>query len=123
MAPIERPYSIPPWRPIMSGVVIPPDDEKEPVAMDTATTSSADAASINEKAFYQNKVEEMKGGEFGSTENLVRYESRDVESSRGKPVEATTETIALKALHVDDDPTLNPWTFRMFFLGTAIHPR
>lgn len=27
------------------------------------------------------------------------------------------EQIALKALHVDDDPTLNPWTFRVFFIG------
>lgn len=27
------------------------------------------------------------------------------------------DTIALRALHVDDDTTLNPWTFRMFFLG------
>lgn len=27
------------------------------------------------------------------------------------------EEIALKALHVDDDPTLNPWTFRVFFIG------
>ncbi|KAN0122786.1 oligopeptide transporter [Hyaloscypha variabilis] len=30
------------------------------------------------------------------------------------------ETIALKALHVDDDATLNPWTFRMFFLGFGL---
>lgn len=34
-----------------------------------------------------------------------------------KPVEANAEEIALKALHVDDDPTLNPWTFRVFILG------
>jgi hypothetical protein len=27
------------------------------------------------------------------------------------------EEIALYALHVDDDPTLNPWTFRTWFLG------
>jgi hypothetical protein len=27
------------------------------------------------------------------------------------------EEIALHALHVDDDPSLNPWTFRTAFLG------
>lgn len=27
------------------------------------------------------------------------------------------EDIALYALHVDDDPSLNPWTFRTWFLG------
>lgn len=31
------------------------------------------------------------------------------------------EQIALKALHVDDDPTLNPWTFRVFFIGWPFH--
>lgn len=30
------------------------------------------------------------------------------------------EEIALKALHVDDDPTLNPWTFRVFFIGWSL---
>ncbi|KAH8674513.1 oligopeptide transporter [Tricladium varicosporioides] len=30
------------------------------------------------------------------------------------------ETIALQALHTDDDSTLNPWTFRMFFLGIGL---
>jgi hypothetical protein len=52
-----------------------------------------------------------------STESLVRYETRDSERA-AEPVVANMETIALKALHVDDDATLNPWTFRMFFLGT-----
>jgi len=54
-----------------------------------------------------------------SSESLVRYETNDVEFLRvEKPVVANMEEIALKALHVDDDPSLNPWTFRMFFLGT-----
>lgn len=25
---------------------------------------------------------------------------------------------ALNGLHTDDDPNLNPWTFRMFLIGT-----
>lgn len=41
----------------------------------------------------------------------------DVEATDSEPVTASMETMALKALHVDDDPTLNPWTFRVFFLG------
>lgn len=41
----------------------------------------------------------------------------DVEYMDTKPVVANAEEIALKALHVDDDPTLNPWTFRVFILG------
>ena len=36
------------------------------------------------------------------------------------PVVINMEDMALKALHVDDDPTLNPWTLRMWFLGESV---
>lgn len=52
-----------------------------------------------------------------SIEGLVRHETWDQEKNGETEVAANMETIALKALHVDDDPTLNPWTFRMFFIG------
>lgn len=29
----------------------------------------------------------------------------------------TAEDLVTTIIHVDDDPTLNPWTFRMFFIG------
>lgn len=29
----------------------------------------------------------------------------------------TAEDIVTTVIHVEDDPTLNPWTFRMFFIG------
>lgn len=51
-----------------------------------------------------------------SSESLGTIETEDGRFGKGKVV-ANMEEIALKALHVDDDPTLNPWTFRMFFLG------
>ena len=31
---------------------------------------------------------------------------------------STAEDLVTEVLHVEDDPSLNPWTFRMFFLGT-----
>lgn len=31
----------------------------------------------------------------------------------------TAADIVTQVIDLDDDPTLNPWTFRMFFLGTA----
>jgi hypothetical protein len=59
-----------------------------------------------------------------SIETLVRYENSDVEFLRvNESVVANMEDIALKALHTDDDVTLNPWTFRMFFLGIISHDR
>lgn len=62
-----------------------------------------------------------KGYAFTSSADiLVGHESKDQEAAREQVVVANTEEIALKALHVDDDPTLNPWTFRMLFLGKSI---
>jgi hypothetical protein len=55
-----------------------------------------------------------------SSNSLSKASSRarsDVEGFGTEPVVANMEEMALKALHVDDDPTLNPWTFRMFILG------
>jgi hypothetical protein len=49
-----------------------------------------------------------------STESLVRYDS---EMAGQEPIVANKEIIALKALHIDDDPSLNPWTLRMSLLG------
>jgi len=57
---------------------------------------------------------------YTSTESLTRYSTSggdDAENFGRKPVVANMEDMALKALHVDDDPSLNPWTFRMFILG------
>ena len=70
----------------------------ELTTMDTASTSSFEKDSVK------------------SSDNLISDKSQDFEKA-DKPVVANMEAIALEALHVDDDPTLNPWTFRMFFLG------
>jgi hypothetical protein len=45
-------------------------------------------------------------------DNMVRDET-------GRIVVETSE-LAITALHVDDDPSLSPWTFRTFFLGIHI---
>lgn len=63
---------------------------------------------------------------YTSSTEIIREKSlssirNDVERVGPEPVVANMEEMALKALHVDDDPTLNPWTFRVFFLGLN-HP-
>jgi hypothetical protein len=32
----------------------------------------------------------------------------------------TAEDIVTTVIHVDDDPTINPWTFRMFFIACMV---
>lgn len=35
----------------------------------------------------------------------------------------TAEDLVTQVIHVDDDPTLNPWTFRTFFIGMSCNHR
>ncbi|KAK6434602.1 hypothetical protein LTR95_009219 [Oleoguttula sp. CCFEE 5521] len=43
----------------------------------------------------------------------------DEEGHFTKPVE-TAQDLTTQVLHVDDDPSLSPYTFRVFFLGTGL---
>ena len=83
---------------------------------------SMPAASLSSFSMDDDKMSYRKGNSpMDSQETLVRYEG-DSELAGSEPVVANTEEIALKALHTDDDPSLNPWTFRMYFLGAYILP-
>jgi hypothetical protein len=42
----------------------------------------------------------------------------DEEGKAENVVVSNEEDLVTRVIHVEDDPTLNPWTFRMFFLGT-----
>ncbi|KAB5572484.1 OPT oligopeptide transporter protein-domain-containing protein [Coniochaeta sp. 2T2.1] len=82
---------------------------------------SASSKSLNDGASLQlrdiNSVSKLTDS---STETLAKFDTQDVENRINQPVVANMEDIALKALHTDDDPTLSPWTFRMFFLGFGL---
>lgn len=75
----------------------------------------------------EDRMDELrKEYSYTSSTEIIREKSlssirNDVERVGPEPVVANMEEMALKALHVDDDPTLNPWTFRVFFLG-LYHP-
>jgi hypothetical protein len=89
-------------------------DEKQPYGMTTATDNSSGELSKSKDSI-------AKGQEAGSILEAPAYD-RDAEAAFGqgdvKNLE-TTEDIVTTVIHVDDDPTLNPWTFRMFFIGIA----
>lgn len=55
-----------------------------------------------------------------SDENaLPAYDGEEFERTRGE-IASTAEDLVTRVINVEDDPTLNPWTFRTFFLGTLI---
>ena len=56
-------------------------------------------------------------------------ERRDVDATKVETVEdgqvakvvpSSAEDLVREVLSLEDDPTLNPWTFRMWFIGISI---
>lgn len=93
---------------------------------DTATTSSSDAGYLNKKVVHDGLMDgkELHDTNFESTESLLRPRNGSIElATLGQHYDANGETIALEAPLIEDDPTLNPWTFRMFFLGMFLYTR
>ena len=67
-----------------------------------------------------------EGSAFENDEKLF-YAKTDVEAASNPPVDDASNVvlhsereIATHVISVDDDPSLNPWTFRAFFLGIGL---
>jgi hypothetical protein len=75
---------------------------------------------VSEKRISYSKAEAK---DDKNIKDEIRYVPTDVESLEiGKGMTAAEkvdnmEEIALYALHIEDDETLNPWTMRTWFLG------
>ena len=70
---------------------------------------------VNEKSSHNETSDSSEDGHVPHVyelDNMVRDE-------KGNIVVETSE-LAVTVLHVDDDPTLSPWTFRTFFLGISV---
>ena len=70
------------------------------------STSPAESLSKNEK----DRV-------FTTSTDLPTYVDEERQDGNVKPLE-TAEDIVTTVIDLEDDPNLNPWTFRMFFIGT-----
>ena len=67
-----------------------------------------------------------EGSAFENDEKSF-YVKIDVEAASNPPVDDASDVvlhsereIATHVISVDDDPSLNPWTFRAFFLGIGL---
>ena len=74
-----------------------------------------------------NMVPSGNEGIFIQNEEKLYYSKADVEATSNPPVDDTSDVvlhtereIATHVISVDDDPSLNPWTFRAFFLGLGL---
>jgi len=69
-------------------------------------------------AFNEKGLENGSGNESGA--DLPRYEGEEY-ARRHSMVATTAEDLITQVINVEDDPSLNPWTFRTFFLGTSLY--
>ena len=95
------------------------EDEKKPY------TSSADVDEKSSGELRSSKNSLGKANE-AAVQELPAYHYHDTEAAIGEGeigALETAEDIVTTVIHVDDDPTINPWTFRMFFIGMSHQKR
>lgn len=93
------------------------------LSMGVAVDSKAHEAGSNDIYKSDKSSEGNEKGDFEvvTDTGLPTYDVQ-AEDHFGEPdVVETAKDIVTHVLHVDDDPSLNPWTFRMFFIGKLLH--
>lgn len=61
--------------------------------------------------------ENVTDSEQGGAAPAYAYEVENMAHDKSGHIVVETSELGITVLKVDDDPTLNPWTFRTFFLG------
>jgi hypothetical protein len=95
---------------------VPHEDEKKPYG----TTTSIDHSSGEFRGSKESISKAQEAGVLG----VPTYHYHDTEAAIGEGeigALETAEDIVTTVIHVDDDPTINPWTFRMFFIGEFLN--
>jgi hypothetical protein len=67
---------------------------------------------------------ETAKGDYGKTATVSEAASTSEEGEEDKrlkkPPPSTARELVTEILRVEDDPTVNPWTFRMWFIGIGM---
>ena len=95
------------------------------------TRHGSNVISLNDAYVDAVELHEMdtKSTQFGDEKNAAPTVEADdhlptydnaVEEGESAPITSAKDLVT-QILHVDDDPSLNPWTFRMWFLGGCIY--
>lgn len=92
------------------------DSSRETAVVYDEKTHQTPAITKNPESVDSNDVKKDK---LGETPYETEVSSGSDEEGRGGDVNAleTAEDIVTAVINVEDDPSLNPWTFRMFFIG------
>ncbi|KAF2664769.1 OPT superfamily oligopeptide transporter [Microthyrium microscopicum] len=74
---------------------------------------------INEKHPEADRTEYVEDSKRGAL-TTVEYASSDEEGQEAPKPPTTARDLVTEVLSVEDDPTLSPWTFRMWFVGVGV---
>jgi len=92
-------------------------DTKPPIESVPNADEKTETSNDDKHAEFTN--EKKIDGAIDGNEEPITYDGEvpRYESEEEDLVIETAEDITTHVLHLEDDKTLNPWTFRMFFLG------
>lgn len=80
----------------------------------------ADSNDIYNKSDKSSEANEKGNLEVVTEAGLPGYHAQAEDHFGEAEVLHTAKDIVTHVLHVDDDKSLNPWTFRMFFIGKLL---
>jgi hypothetical protein len=70
-----------------------------------------------DEAYKDASVSKELGGDEAPYDDAAPVYSDEEGKLGGEGAVETNEDLLTRVIHVEDDPSLNPWTFRVFFLG------
>lgn len=85
-----------------------------------ASESNSERPDSQEKDSH--KILNEKGESATVDEDALPVYNAEAEDHFGETIVVeTAKDLVTHILHVQDDPSLNPWTFRMFLIGRCLH--
>ena len=95
------------------------------IALNEVSSASTTAAPEKQQdaKVVETKADEVRDNNVTelSDEDLPAYDAANDGAAHIKEPVETAKDLVTQVIHVDDDPTLSPYTFRMFFLGSTSH--
>lgn len=73
--------------------------------------------SKTDEAYKDASISKEAGGNEAPHNDAAPVYSDEEGKLGGEGAVETNEDLLTRVIHVEDDPSLNPWTFRVFFLG------
>jgi len=92
------------------------DSDPRKSKIETLFPKEFDAEDKTKSEIFDKGIRDGSGSE---RDNDLPVYDEEQDTRRGSVVVSTAEDLVTRIINVEDDPTMDPWTFRTFFLGTS----